>query len=812
VNAHLPQQDPARDAEREWTAASATMEADLVFNAIFQRQIIPMIIPTGLKPEHFSVPDYGIIWGRILEFSATGRDISAMTLLQAAPIRRQIIDEKSSGWGTILNHNAVEYAKLIMANFALRSIIDAADTARLSVVGRDIVALVSEVIETVDAVRDVGIQHHGSVKADVATVARMVADAAEQMASGAIERPSSSGIAALDYRLPMRGLAPGSLHILAGRTGMGKAQPLDAMILRQDGFAPMGEIKIGDALASWDGQPSFCSGIFPQGMKQVFRITLSDGRATECCDDHLWEVSTAYWKEARIITTNEARRLIARTKYRNRLKIRMVSGDHGTFERLPVNPWLLGFLLGNGHFADTGIYVSSTNPDLVAQIRKSLPDQSELVHVAKGDYRINGSEPGAVSPEIKHLGLAGARAETKFIPAVYKRVRRSDRAAVLRGLLDADGWVEKSGTLMFASASRALADDVTCLARSLGYWAKQTVKAAYLVHKDGTRTRKQDSHKVCISGPGIEELVTVKHKRDRLLNRKWFKSLTIKSIDEVGVKECQCISVAHPDRLYVTDDYIVTHNTLLASAIASHVARMGHGAAYFSLEVTSSEIAARIMSSIMGEGAPDYGSILAGDFPRGWQDHLRDAAGRLQGWPLHIDDSAGMTMADISVQAERLANRMAKQGHRLRLVTIDHAQIVKPSQRYAGNRVGELGEVANAGKVLAKRLQCTVMLCSQLNRSVESREDKRPSMADLRASGEVEESADAVMLLYREAYYLSRTPEYRNSDPVAVDAYEAVANSLEINVDKSRQGKPGIAHVWCDPARSIVCDRPDDRR
>jgi replicative DNA helicase len=244
--------------------------------------------------------------------------------------------------------------------------------------------------------------------------------------------------------------------------------------------------------------------------------------------------------------------------------------------------------------------------------------------------------------------------------------------------------------------------------------------------------------------------------------------------------------------------------TLMGAALSSKLCQRGEGVINFSLEVPSREIAARIICERLGGKGPTYGDVLAGHTTDHELEMFMWAARQSDKEPLRIDDSAGLSMSDIMIESKKFADRLDRNGQCLRLVLIDHAMLVKASGRYAGNRVNELGEIANSAKVLAKDLACTVILCCQLARAIESREDKRPVLADLRASGEIEEAADAVLMLYREVYYLERTQAYRNGDPAAEEAADAVRNNIEIGIEKSRQGQTGRVTLWCDPGRSIV--------
>lgn len=252
--------------------------------------------------------------------------------------------------------------------------------------------------------------------------------------------------------------------------------------------------------------------------------------------------------------------------------------------------------------------------------------------------------------------------------------------------------------------------------------------------------------------------------------------------------------------------------TMVACSIAAKVARAGHGVATFSLEVPATEIAARLIAESIGGKSPAYGDILAGLVTEDDLDRIEQQRALLGELPFYLDDTPALSMADMMVTVRREATRLDRIGKPLRLVVVDHAQIVKPSSRYAGNRVGELGEVANAAKVMAKQLGCAVLLGCQVNRSSEGRDDKRPTLADLRASGEIEEAADAVLMLYREAYYLAKSRGFQERDPEVLLEYEAVKNHVEVGIEKSRQGSTGRVTLWCDPARSIVADLAQEWR
>jgi replicative DNA helicase len=401
------------------------------------------------------------------------------------------------------------------------------------------------------------------------------------------------------------GLQPKDLIILAARPSMGKAQPLDANVLTTNGFVAMADVAVGTELASVDGKPSVVTGVFPQGERQVYRITLLDGRSTECCDEHLWSVTSPSWGGRRVLTTD---------------------------------------------------------------------------------------------------------------------------------------------------AMVALMGDATILVPTL-------------------------------SVTGDVEVVSIKPTR---------------------VTATQCIAVSHPSRLYVTDDYIVTHNTGLAMNIATNAsvvpARFAKNpdaapprtpVLVFSLEMGAQQLMervlcseARIDSTLLRRG----GRIFTKEF-----EGLIAAADRVARAPLYIDDSASLSITEIRGIARRwrsdrkifpdIGDSKKKRG----LVVVDYLQLARGSKKRYDSREQEIAEISRGLKAMAKELEVPVLALAQLNRAVDGRADHRPVLSDLRESGGIEQDADVIMFLYRAERYLSKdaTEEER----------AAVENLAEVIFGKQRNGAVGSVEL-----------------
>jgi replicative DNA helicase len=220
--------------------------------------------------------------------------------------------------------------------------------------------------------------------------------------------------------------------------------------------------------------------------------------------------------------------------------------------------------------------------------------------------------------------------------------------------------------------------------------------------------------------------------------------------------------------------------TALAINIAEHVAlNEGLPVAVFSMEMGAAQLAVRVVGSIgrINQTALRTGKLSDEEWPR-----LTEAIEKLRTVSLHIDESAGLNSSELRANARRLARKCGKLG----LIVVDYLQLMSGSGGANGggggeNRATELGEISRGLKMLAKELQCPVIALSQLNRSVETRTDKRPMMSDLRESGAIEQDADIIMFIYRDDYY---TKELSKEPGVA-----------EVIIAKQRNGPTGTVKL-----------------
>ncbi len=193
--------------------------------------------------------------------------------------------------------------------------------------------------------------------------------------------------------------------------------------------------------------------------------------------------------------------------------------------------------------------------------------------------------------------------------------------------------------------------------------------------------------------------------------------------------------------------------TAFALNIAEHVAvQEGLPVLVFSMEMGASQLALRLVGSL---GRINQQNLRTGRLDSGEWERLTEAVEKLSQVQLHIDETAALTGSELRARARRMARQFGTLG----LIVIDYLQLMSGSSGSDENRATELGEISRGLKALAKELQCPVIALSQLNRSVESRNDKHPMMSDLRESGAIEQDADIIMFIYRDDYYNKESKE-----------------------------------------------------
>lgn len=393
-------------------------------------------------------------------------------------------------------------------------------------------------------------------------------------------KPEYKGIYAknIEQRCAMEILADEKIPLvcLLGAAGTGKAQPLYSSILTPDGFKPMGDINMGETIIGGDGKPVIVIGVFPQGKKKVYKVLFSDDSSTECCEEHLWTVQNEYQRSKGGGSTLELREIMSKLKGHDGRKNYSIPITNVEFDKreLHLDPYALGLLIGDGGLTGKTPVFSTDDDELLFSLNKALPDGVRPVHKKEScDYYLSCGKKNGVNPLtciLRNLNLMGKNSWNKFIPYEYLHTSTEQRIALLQGLMDTDGTVDhRNGKhVTFSTVSEQLAEDVIWLVRSLGGVCKKRYKKSSWVH-NGEKIARGKSINITINVPPEINPFRLERKKKQVVSKTKYKPARyITSITEVGETDCQCIMVDNDSHLYITDDFIITHNTLLSLAVS----------------------------------------------------------------------------------------------------------------------------------------------------------------------------------------------------------------------------------------------------
>ncbi len=363
----------------------------------------------------------------------------------------------------------------------------------------------------------------------------------------------------------------------------GRAQPLFTKVLTPTGFRPIGELQVGDFVIGSDGRPTEVLGVYPQGFKDIYRVHTQDGSSTLASGDHLWSVYTrkdrSSGKPPRVLQTKEMIGNLRAAHY-HRYELPLLSAPVSFEARpVPLDPYALGLLLGDGCFSCRATPTfATTDPELAESLERLIPG-IEVRRKSDVDYVLNRiRRPGEVitienpvTGAMRRLGLSGLKSDAKFVPEDYLFNSAKVRLGILQGLFDSDGGpVTQQGRtcrIQFTTISDRLRDDVIFLVQSLGgvVYAR-TRKAAGrkpgLAHGREVHHRS-DAHILDIRLP--EAVVPFRLARKAAKYDATGGGRPMRFVDRIesaGTEEAVCIQVAAADSLYVTEDFLLTHNTL----------------------------------------------------------------------------------------------------------------------------------------------------------------------------------------------------------------------------------------------------------
>lgn len=365
--------------------------------------------------------------------------------------------------------------------------------------------------------------------------------------------------------------------LLCDQMGLGKAQPNSEPVLRPDGqWTPIGTLRPGDYVMGSNGRPTRVIGVYPQGKQKIYELTFDDGAKTRSTGDHLWSVRTAYEKwygkdfKARTLHEIMAKGLTkvrAGGRVNKTWFIPVALPFEFPEQRFELAPYLLGALLANADFTRKGTISHSGWAEQREFMRGYLPADYEYSQIGNDewDYRIvkkdRSTSPNWVAQQVFQLGLHSNESHERFIPDLYMVGSVRQRKDLLEGLFDNDGCISADGLVIeYNTTSPRLATQVTDLVRSLGGVAWVSKRRSSYEYKGEKKLGRVD-HRIRVALDFCPFRVSWKRERFRPRS-KYQPTRAILDVAEVGREEAVCIAVDASDSLYVTRDYVLTHNTV----------------------------------------------------------------------------------------------------------------------------------------------------------------------------------------------------------------------------------------------------------
>jgi phosphate starvation-inducible protein PhoH len=359
-----------------------------------------------------------------------------------------------------------------------------------------------------------------------------------------------------------------------GPAGTGKAAPLDSIVYCPDGPKFMGDICVNDIVLTPHSGHARVLAVYPQGIKDIYKITFKDGSYVESCLEHLWQVYDSVSAIDKILPLGHLLHTYVTKNGRCRYHIKLPSAAQFNSKPVPMDPYLLGLLLGDGGLTGS-IILTSADSAIIDYVKNILPHQHAIKKLKSDKYGYIISSPrgkkNLIRECLRDYGLK-VKSEHKFIPREYKYNDITTRLAILQGLLDTDGSVSvsyrnnkaTSSNIEYSTSSFQLSQDVKEIVESLGGICRIGSRYPKYTY-NGEQKVGLKSYRCYIKLENYEPF-RLKRKLNKMIKRvKYLPKRIVSDIQFSRTTYAKCIKIDDPNNLYLTNGFTPTHNTYLAS-------------------------------------------------------------------------------------------------------------------------------------------------------------------------------------------------------------------------------------------------------
>lgn len=383
--------------------------------------------------------------------------------------------------------------------------------------------------------------------------------------------------------------------------GSGKAQPVDTIIPTPSGNVKLGDIKVGDYVFSRTGDPTMVLGVFPQGEQEAYEVTFNDGRKTICAREHLWTYYNINSGNQSLVTETLDSMLNRDIRLGNRggsrYNIPVNSPVKYDAVPLPVDPYVVGSFIGNGCCTERALTISSNDEESVAEVARLLGASYKKCHEKNYSWHFFDKDGNKLKTRDVFADIPELIGDSysKRIPSEYMYSSIEQRLSLLQGLMDTDGgidYAEGRWNVRYTSVNKSLIEDIMRVCYSLGFTATMS--------EDRRKEKYKNGACYClhfrVDNKSKEKLFRLARKKDKAIDAKSsdkkrkYNRLGIVGIKDLGYKtDMVCIYVDNDEHLYLTNDYIVTHNTTIAIGAALMLYHYGFYDEIYYIRTNSSE-------------------------------------------------------------------------------------------------------------------------------------------------------------------------------------------------------------------------------
>jgi replicative DNA helicase len=606
------------------------------------------------------------------------------------------------------------------------------------------------------------------------------------------------------------GFGKGDLVIIAARPAMGKCLGKGTKVVMYNGtLKNVEDIMVGDLLMGDDSTPRKVLSL-ARGREKMYWVRQNKGIDYRVNESHILSLKRSRndgsHRHGDVLNISVSDYLQKSKKFHTNYKGYKVGVEFAASE-LPVEPYFLGVWLGDGTSASVSI---ATQDKEIVDYLKGYAKRLELVlrkAEKKGKcpmYAINtGFRGGTLGDDRslqKKLRILGVL-DNKHIPHNYIQNDQKSRLELLAGLIDSDGYYDpKFNVFEIVQKDERLARQIKFLADSLGFRVSWKVKKAR-IKKIGYEC---DVYRLRIVGDLDRIPTRIKRKQARKLKAKRDYKHTGITVEYDKVDDYYGFTI-DGNHLFLLEDMTVTHNTSFILNTVQNLLDQNKGVAFFSLEMPAEQLMLRLLSiktSIFLQ------KLRVGDMNDQEWSRLNDAVEQMRTCKLFVDDQGSVNINQLRSRLRKL-----KQQHpEIEIAVVDYLQIMSGT----GNkdRHLEVSEMSRGLKMLARELSMPIIALSQLNRGLESRNDKRPMLSDIRESGSIEQDADIILFVYRDDVYLYKEEKEREKAAKAegkefVSQYvEKEEEDAEIIIGKQRNGPTGHVKLLFQKKFTRFVDAP----